>query len=99
MIARMGRHKTRDKHLPALVSLEAGTYYFRRGKEPRVNLGRDFADAMRRYGELLGERPFATFGNVCDKYIQSIEFTTRGKRTRTDYLRYLVPIRAVFGAV
>jgi len=45
----MGRTRTKDKHLPALVSLEGGRY-FRRGKEPPIDLGRD--SGLRR-GDLL----------------------------------------------
>lgn len=93
----MGRRRTHDKHLPRGVTLEWGTYYFRGADRKRVSLGRDFADAMRQYGELFRETPLTTFGSICDKYLQSIEFTTRSERTRKDYLRYLVPMRAVFG--
>jgi integrase len=52
---------------------------------------------MRRYGELLGPQSLTTFADVIDRYLRSIEFTKRSERTRKDYLRYLVPIRAVFG--
>lgn len=45
-----------DKHLPRGVTLEWGTYYFRGPDRQRSNLGRDFADAMRQYGELFRGR-------------------------------------------
>jgi integrase len=92
----MGRHRLHAKHLPRGVTLEWGSYYYRGADRRRLNLGRDFADAMAKYGQLFREVPLTTFGALCDKYQQSIEFTTRSERTRKDYLRYLVRIRATF---
>jgi integrase len=94
----MGRRRSHDKHLPALVSFERHTYYFRRGKEPRVNLGRDFADAMRRYGELLGPSPLSKFAEVIDRYQREIT-PRKAERTQEDELGYLGKLRSVFGGM
>ena len=96
---RMGRRRTKNRHLPAGVSLERGRYYFRSGKAPRLNLGREFGEAMRQYGALFTEQGLATFGAVRDRYLQSPDFARISERSRTDYMRYLVKIREKFGAV
>ena len=92
----MGRHRKRDKHLPALVSLERGTYYFRSGKSPRVNLGRDFADAMRRYGALVAPAPMATMVGVIDRYKRE-QLPSKAERTQAEYRVILDELRTVFG--
>lgn len=95
---RMGRHRTRDKHLPALVSIEGGRYYFRKGKAPRVDLGRDFATAMAKYGELFRDVPLATFGDVLDRYQREIT-PRKAERTQKDERGYIAKLREVFGAM
>ena len=92
----MGRHRKSDKHLPALVSLERGTYYFRSGKSPRVTLGRDFADAMRRYGELVAPAPMATMVGVIDRYKRE-QLPSKAERTQAEYRVILDELRTVFG--
>jgi integrase len=92
----MGRHRKSDRHLPALVSLERGTYYFRSGKSPRVNLGRDFADAMRRYGALVAPAPMATMVGVIDRYKRE-QLPSKAERTQAEYRAILDELRTVFG--
>jgi hypothetical protein len=94
----MGRRRTQNRPLPALVSIEGGTYYFRRGKAPRVDLGREFADAMRRYGELLGDVPLAKWNDVFDRYQREV-IPHKAPRTQTDELRHLGILRAVLGPI
>lgn len=53
----MGRRRSiNDTYLPALVSLEHGTYYYRRGKEKRVALGATVAE-MENVLEQIGVVP------------------------------------------
>jgi integrase len=92
----MGRNRKKNKHLPALVSIERGTYYFRRGKEARINLGRDFADAMRRYGEVCEPAASATMAGVIDRYERE-QLPTKAPRTQREYRAVLVELRATFG--
>lgn len=95
----MGRNRRHNKHLPRGVTLERGSYFFRGPDRKRINLGRDFADAMSKYGTMLGEAPLTTVGGICDRYLQSVEFAALSARTRKDYLRYMTTIREVFGDV
>ena len=94
----MGRHKTKNKHLPRGVSLEHGSYYFRGPDRKRLNLGRDFADAMRTYGELFRDAPLSTFGDVLSRYQREVT-PRKAPRTQTDELGYLATLRAVFGSM
>jgi integrase len=93
---RMGRHKKHNRHLPRGMSLEWGTYYFRGTDRRRTNLGRDFADAMRKYGELFRDVPLSTFAAVLDRYLQQIT-PKKAARTQVDERRYIGKLRAVFG--
>ena len=92
----MGRRRSHDKHLPRGVTLEWGTYYFRGTDRKRLNLGRDFADAMRQYGELFRETPLTTFGAVLDRYMREIT-PKKAPRTQIDERGYIATLRGVFG--
>jgi hypothetical protein len=92
----MGRHKKHNRHLPQGTSLEWGTYYFRGADRKRVNLGRDFADAMRRYGEFFRDTPLTTFGAVLNRYLQQVT-PKKAARTQVDERRYIGKLREVFG--
>lgn len=95
----VGRRKTRNTHLPRGVTLEWGTYYFRGVDRKRVNLGRSFADAMVKYGELhRDDSTLSAFGDVLDRYLQQV---TPGKapRTQLDEQGYVGTLRKVFGLV
>lgn len=92
----MGRHRKHNRHLPRGVTLEHGSHYFRGADRKRINLGRDFADAMRKYGELFREVPLATFGDVLDRYLQLVT-PSKAERTQKDEHEYIGKIRLVFG--
>lgn len=94
----MGRNRKKNKHLPALVSIERGTYYFRRGKEPRINLGRDFATAMRRYGELGTSASAATMAGIIERYERE-QLPSKAARTQKEYQAVLDELRNVFGTL
>jgi hypothetical protein len=61
-----------------------------------LNLGRDFAEAMRQYGELFRETPLTTFGAVLDRYMNEIT-PKKAPRTQTDERGYIATLRSVFG--
>ncbi|MEO8466737.1 MAG: tyrosine-type recombinase/integrase [Gammaproteobacteria bacterium] len=94
----MGRRRTHDKHLPRGMTLERGSYFYRGADRKRVNLGRDFADAMARYGELFREAPLSTFGVLLDRYLQLV-LPGKAAATRASQLPQAATIRAVFGHV
>lgn len=94
----MGRRRKKNTHLPRGVSLEWGTYWFRGPDRARLKLGRDFATAMRRYGELLGDQPLTTFGAVLDRYQREIT-PAKAPRTQVDERRFLAKLREVFGGL
>jgi integrase len=94
----MGRRRIHDKHLPRGVTLERGTYFYRGADRKRVNLGRDFADAMGRYGELFREAPLTTFGALLDRYLQLV-LPRKAAATRASQVPQAATIRAVFGHV
>ena len=81
---------------PRGVTLEWGTYYFRGPDRKRLNLGRDFADAMRQYGELFRETPLTTFGAVLDRYMREIT-PKKAPRTQIDEHGYISTLRGMFG--
>lgn len=94
----VGRRRIHNTHLPRGVTLERGSYFFRGYDRKRLNLGRGFADAMIRYGELHRDDPLKTFGDVLDRYLREV---TPGKapRTQVDERAYIGRLRAVFGAL
>jgi integrase len=92
----MGRIKKHNRHLPRGMSLEWGTYYFRGPDRKRLSLGRDFADAMRKYGELFRDAPLTTFGAVLDRYLQQVT-PKKAERTQVDERGYIGKLRVVFG--
>jgi integrase len=94
----MGRRRKHNKHLPRGVTLEWGTYYFRGPDKRRLNLGRDFAEAMAKYGALFRDLPLTTFGAVLDRYQREVT-PKKAPRTQTDELGYIANLRAVFGAM
>lgn len=69
----VGRTRT-QKTLPKYVIRYHGAYYYRGPATAwkRLNLGRDFADAMTKFGSLYRETGFRTMGDVFDKYEQTV---------------------------
>ena len=92
----VGRKRKHNKHLPRGVTLEYGCYYFRGPDRKRVNLGRSFSEAMSAYGELLGDVPLCTLGDVLDRYQHAV-VPEKAPRTQADNLIHLQAIRLVFG--
>ena len=94
----MGRKRTRDKHLPQRVYLDHGTYWFRpKGAKP-VNLGRDLAAALGKYGNLIGPAwSGRTLGDVIDRYRTQVLPLKRSLHTRKDQGAQLDRLKRVFG--
>lgn len=94
----MGRTKTKNKGLPKYVDIHHGAYRYRgpaTGWKP-LTLGRDFGDAMQAYGALFRESNIRTWGDVCDRYEQTV-IPGKAARTQKDDRANLVKIRKVFG--
>jgi integrase len=94
----VGRHKKNNRHLPRGVTLEHGAYFYRGPDRKRINLGRDFAGAMIRYGEMFRDDPLSSFGAVLDRYLREIT-PAKAERTQIDERRYIGVLRALFGEV
>lgn len=79
----VGRTRT-QKALPKYVILYHGSHYYRgpASNWKRLNLGRDFADAMATFGSLYRETGLATMGDVFDKYEQVV-IPTKAAATQT----------------
>jgi integrase len=69
----VGRIRT-QKTLPKYVILYHGSYYYRgpASNWKRLNLGRDFSEAMEKFGGLYRETGLATMADVFDKYEQVV---------------------------
>jgi integrase len=94
----MGRRRQRDKHLPQRVYLDHGTYWFRPLGAKPVNLGRDLADAITRYGSLIGSAwSGRTLGDVIDRYRTQVLPTKRSAQTRADEGKALDRLKRVYG--
>jgi integrase len=70
---RVGRTRTQTT-LPKYVIKYHGAYYYRgpATQWKRLNLGRDFADAMTKFGSLYREAGLGTMADVFDKYEQTV---------------------------
>lgn len=94
----MGRNRRQDRHLPAKVYLEHGAYYYRDGKKPRVQLGRDLGEALTKYGALIGPAwSYRTLGDVIDRYRVEILPAKRAEQTRLEEGRALDKLKIAFG--
>jgi integrase len=94
----MGRRRKRDRHLPARVYLDHGTFWFRPKVGKPVNLGRDLADALTRYASIIGAQwSGRTLGDVIDRYRLEVLPRKRSERTRDDEGKALDRLKAVFG--
>lgn len=81
----MGRRRTRDRHLPQRVYLDHGTHWFRPRVGKPVNLGQDFAAALRKYAELVGSTwSGRTLGDVIDRYRTEVLSQKRSEKTRVN---------------
>lgn len=94
----MGRSRRNDRHLPAKVYLEHGTYYYRDGKKPRVILGRDLGEALSKYAALIGPAwSLRTLGDVIDRYRAEVLPLKRAEQTRLEEGRALDKLKIAFG--
>ena len=93
----MGRRRRHDKHLPQRVYLNHGTYWFRPKDARAVNLGRDLASALARYGQLIhGQWSGRTLGDVIDRYRIDV-LPLKSPKTRRNEGDQLTKLKAVFG--
>lgn len=94
----MGRNRRHDRHLPAKVYLEHGAYYYRDGKKPRVQLGRELPEALAKYATLLGPAwSLRTLGDVIDRYRVAVLPLKRAEQTRLEEGRALDKLKIAFG--
>lgn len=96
---RMGRTRQSRKDLPRRMYFDHGAYYFTPKAGPKINLGRDLGDALRKYAEIV--QPAATrknIGAVMDAYIAQ-KLPRLAPRTQADYLDAIGRLRPVFGAM
>ncbi len=90
----MGRRRTRNLHLPPLMTERRGRYYYGRNQ---VALGGDFPVALRKYAELHGSAIEAqTFAEIAAEYLLN---GTKGlaRKTSKEYERQSVMLIKVFG--
>lgn len=93
----MGRKRKFDRHLPAHLYLERGTYWFRTSSK-RTNLGRDYGDALRAYAKIVTENwAGRTVGDVIDRYRIEVLPQKRSAATRLNQDAQLSRLKRVFG--
>lgn len=93
----MGRIRIARKDLPRRMYFDHGAYYFRGKDNKRVTLGRDYAEAMRKYVDLVQPAPTRQrLGDVMDVYLRE-KVPAKRERTRADYLDAITRLRPVFG--
>lgn len=100
---RMGRQRTKNLHLPRGMRLRKGRYYFDTQAKPRreVPLGADYAAALVKMGELLGDprilsgNTAPTFGMAWDRYKKEV-LPTKAPRTQADNMDEAKHLLAAF---
>ena len=94
----MGRRRKHDKHLPQRMYLHHASYWFRPKHAKPINLGRDLAGALARYGSLI-DRQWSgrTIGDVIDRYRIEVLPLKRSAQTRSDQGKALDRLKRVFG--
>lgn len=95
----VGRTRT-QKTLPKYVIRYHGAYYYRGPATgwKRINLGRDFAEAMAKFGSLYRETGMTSMGDVFDKYAQTI-VPQKAEATQASNTFELANARKVFGTM
>lgn len=94
----MGRKRKQDKHLPARVYLSHGAYYFRPKEGAAVHLGRDLAEAIAKYANLISTTwSGRTLGDVIDRYRMEVLPLKGSAQTRSDQSRQLAKLKEVLG--
>lgn len=95
----MGRVRESRKDLPRRVYFHHGAYYFVPKAGAKVNLGRDYGDAIRRYADLvqpaIGRK---NISSVMDVYLQE-KVPKKKPRTQSDYIEAIARLRQVFGSM
>jgi integrase len=96
----MGRHRTKNRHLPPRVQLKGKAYYltvYKDGKVKWIRLGDNYGDALRRYAEIEGRNFDAlTVSGLIDRFLRD-HVPTLAEPTQREYRRCAGPLRAVFG--
>jgi integrase len=93
----MGRPRQHRKDLPKRLNVIFGIYYYRPKEGKPINLGREEAEALRRYRELVPDnRKLTTMGDVFDRYLIEI-IPTKAPRTQLDNTTELGNLRRSFG--
>jgi integrase len=96
----MGRKRTLDKHLPRRVYLVHGAYWFRPKDGKSVNLGRDLAVALAKFGTLIdGKWSGRTLGDAIDRYRTEVLPLKRSPTTRADQAKQLDRLKLAFGTM
>lgn len=93
----MGRKRKTRLDLPQRVYCYHGGYKFVPPVGKAVFLGRNYAEAMKRWAE-VSARPqdLSTLGAVIDRYMREVA-PTKAPRTYQDYIEQAKRLRAVFG--
>jgi integrase len=96
----MGRKRRLDNHLPRRVYLVHGAYWFRPKLGKSVNLGRDLATALAKYGTLVdGQWAGRTLGDAIDRYRTEVLPLKRSATTRADQAKQLDRLKLAFGTM
>jgi integrase len=96
----MGRKRRLDRHLPQRMYLVCGTYWFVPKGAPKVKLGRDLAEALAKYGALVGGSwAGRTMGDIIDRYRAEVLPLKRSATTRADQAKALDRLKLTFGAM
>lgn len=94
----VGRRRTKNLHLPPLMSLKRGRYYFGRNQE---YIGDVFVDAILVYAERVaakeGRRP-KLLRDLATNYFGSEAYKALAPRTRSDYAESWTRLSPVLGA-
>lgn len=94
----MGRHKTKNKHLPPNMRLIKGRYYwvgYKDGKRPTEPLGGDYVTALIRWREIEGINESAgTVSSMLDHFIAT--HPSKSGNTMREYIRLATKLKAVF---
>ncbi len=93
----MGRKRKHDKHLPRRMYQRRGSYFLVEANGKWINLGRDFAQAMAKYGELVGaSRRCLYLGDIIERYRIDV-LPHKNSKTQKDQGRQLDRLASVFG--
>ncbi len=93
----MGRRRKHRLDLPQRVYFHHGSYFFVPCEGPKVNLGKDFAQAMARWAEIVG-RPerMSTLGDIMDRYMREVA-PHKAPSTYKKNIGEIRKLRTVFG--